>query len=1200
MYRIDAFRRVMTVFVLIVTVFSLLGTNATPASAAETRNIVILGTSDIHGNVDNYDYFTDSVPTGSSQRGLTKILTYMKGVLASNPNTILIDDGDTIQGTPLAYYFNMIDTSSLNPLAASMNYMGYTASTVGNHEFNYGPTVFNKFQSEAAFPLLSANVTGCRDYTFVPYTIKDVGGVQVGILGLTPPAVVYWERPENIVDCVFGDAVAAAQAYVPEMRAAGADVIVVAAHSGLDETYGYGREENFVKFLANEVPGIDVILAGHAHTAVASQVINGVLVTEPNYHTRNISDIRITVSGSGTDWVVTTKSSTAPSMNTTPTTVEDPGLLTLMKPYHDTAVAYINTPIGTATAAFPGGFAARIQDGPMADLINQVQMDAAAAAGFPVEASLAALFTNQALINAGPIKLKDAYAVYIYDNTLYVVEATGQMIKDELEWSASYFNQYFYEPTGVTVNSAIRDYNYDLWSGIEYTLDVTKPVGQRVVELKLNGEPLAMDQLVRVALNNYRATGKFPAAPKLYQSTVEVRELITNWIMARGTISPSDVFVQNFSLLPPINTWLSTTTANPVTRTDYAGLLWSAFGCAQDDSEQDEHDGQHGGEGDEALRWGDLGCSRNNYIRIPSDKHEPGTTINREGALYILGEAMEDLADFDVDTSIIKGYLDKKDLSGWAKQTTAYAIQAWIFTPAGNMLLPKQIVTNAEALAWIREARYPYFTFLSTNDFHGQLETGKLVSSKLVGGSAFNMTYINTYKALNPLGTVLLDGGDMMQGTPISNLLWGASVIDVYNQMGYKAAVVGNHEFDWGQARLQERMAQANFPILLANVFNEGTDTRPDWLTPSVMLNVKGQQVGVIGVTSTNTPSIVMAGNTAGLEFRDAGPVVAQVASDLRTAGADIVVVLAHMPDVYGGVVSGEITGVAVPGVDLIISGHSHSGFTGKINNIPIIQQYSSGTAIGVSNLSYDRFFGGVAGSTLTVVTTYNAGVTPDAGIAGLVNYYKAQIAPIVNQVKASTLGPISRTVNSSGESPMGNLIADAQAWKGGTQIAFMNPGGIRAEIAYLTYPHDITFGDFLTVQPFDNKLVTMSLTGTQIYALLEQQFAVNRILLVSGIRYTYKTTNPVGSRITSLTLSDGVTPILKDATPYSVACNEYIATGGDGFSVFLGGASVTRIGVSDLDALVDYVQFRFGVPPANTAIDPTVYPIIEGRIIKQ
>ena len=481
------------------------------ARAAETRDLVVLGTSDIHGNVDNYDYFTDSVPTGSAARGLTKVETYVKGVIASNADTILIDNGDTIQGTPLAYYAELLHPELENPMAATMNAMGFVASTVGNHEFNYGPTVFNKYQSEANFPLLSANVTGCDDYTFVPYIIKDVDGVQVGILGLTPPAVVHWERPENIAGCVFGDAMVAANHYVPIMRAAGADVIVVAAHTGLDETYGYGREENFARYLANEVPGIDVILAGHAHALVPSETINGVLVTEPGYHTRNISDIRLTLTGSGDDWTLTSKSSMTPAMGPY---AQDTGILAITQPYHDAAVTYINTPIGTATGDFPGGFEARVADGPMADLINQVQTDAAAAAGYPVDASLAALFTNQAQLAAGPIKLKDAYAVYIYDNTLYVIEATGQMIKDELEWTAGYFNQYDYDPAGVTVNSAVRDYNYDLWSGIDYKLDVTKPVGQRVVELGLNGKPLAMDQEVRVALNNYRATGKFPTAPK--------------------------------------------------------------------------------------------------------------------------------------------------------------------------------------------------------------------------------------------------------------------------------------------------------------------------------------------------------------------------------------------------------------------------------------------------------------------------------------------------------------------------------------------------------------------------------------------------------------------------------------------------------------------------------------------------------------
>lgn len=1164
--------RVITATLLVCFVFSALGMNTSPVSAVESRNIVILGTSDIHGNVDNYDYFTDSVPTGSSQRGLTKIQTYVKNVLLSNPNTIVIDNGDTIQGTPLAYYFNIIDTSVTNPLALAMNTIGYTAATVGNHEFNYGPTVINKFKSEAAFPLLSANVTGCRDYTFTPYTIKDIGGVQVGILGLTPPAVVHWERPENIVDCVFGDAVTAAQTYVPIMKAAGADIIVVAAHSGLDETYGYGREENFIKFLANEVPGIDVILAGHAHALVASQTINGVLITEPNYHTRNISDIRITVSGSGTDWTVTSKSSTAPALGST---VEDAALKLLMKPYHDATVAYINTPIGTATDAFPGGSTARVADGPMADLINTVQMEAAAAAGFPVDASCAALFTNDAKLDAGPIKLKNAYAVYIYDNTLYVIEATGQMVKDELEWTANYFNQYYYESGGVSVNSAVRDYNYDMWTGIEYKLDVTKPVGQRVVDLKLNGEPLEMDQTIRVALNNYRATGKFPAATILYQSTTEVRELITNWIIEKGTISPSDVFIKNWSLLPPAPTWLSSTAANPVTREDYADLLWSAFDGDTDD-----------------------------YMIVPSDKGKPGTTLNRESALYLLiNRALGDSRDLGMDMSLLNPYTDKNTISPWAKGSIAYSLLSWIFTPSSSKILPKQTATNAEALAWVREARFPLFTFLSTNDFHGQLETGKLVSSKLVGGSAYNMTYVNNYKALNPAGTVLMDAGDMMQGMPISNLLWGESVIDVYNHMGYVASVTGNHEFDWGLDTLQQRMDQAEFPILVANIFLEGTDTRPDWAVPTTMLSVKGEKIGVIGVTSVYTPTIVMAGVLDGYEFHDAGPIVEELAAELRDDGAKMVVVLAHMPDVYGGVVSGEMTQVAVPGVDLIISGHSHSGYSGLINNIPIIQQYSSGTAIGVSNLTYDRSTESVAKSALQVVTTFNQGVTPDPTIAGIVADYQALIAPIVNAVKASTTGLITRGGNDRyiKEVPMGDLIADAQAWKGGTQIAFMNPGGIRADIGYLSYPHDITWGDFFTVQPFDNKLVTMTLTGSQIYALLEQQFvppqSSMKLLQQSGLIYHYNLSLPQGSRITSLTLKDG-TPILPDATPYTVTCNEFIATGGDGFSVFLSGTNVTRIGVSDLDALIEYVQYLYGVPPANTPIDPTVYPKVEGRII--
>jgi 5'-nucleotidase len=266
-----------------------------------------------------------------------------------------------------------------------------------------------------------------------------------------------------------------------------------------------------------------------------------------------------------------------------------------------------------------------------------------------------------------------------------------------------------------------------------------------------------------------------------------------------------------------------------------------------------------------------------------------------------------------------------------------------------------------------------------------------------------------------------------------------------------------------------------------------------------------------------------------------------------------------------------------------------------------VIQEYSSGTAIGVSGISYNRLTDTIVNTTTQVVTTYSANRTPDPEIAALVADYQAEIAPTVSKPIATTNAQIVKQANTAGESPMGNMIADAARWRAGADIGITNPGGVRKDLpdGTSTYPRDLTWGDFFAVQPFDNKLVTMTLTGNQIYALLEQQFIANRILLVSGIKYTYNKTLPAGSRIVSLTLADGVTPIPKDETPYKVAMNNYLATGGDGFSVFLSGTNVSYIGVSDLEALIAYAEHLYGTYP-GTPIDPNVYPKIEGRITQQ
>ncbi|MCR4433121.1 MAG: 5'-nucleotidase C-terminal domain-containing protein [Caldiserica bacterium] len=1213
-----------------------------PASAAESRTLRLIGTSDIHGQIQNWDYFSDTAIT-SSKRGMAKICTYVNQVRAANPYTLVIDNGDTIQGTPVNYLYNVLRPTDPNPMAVAMNYIGYDAMTLGNHEFNFGQTVLGKFISEASFPVLAANVRKTADNTpaYTPYTIKDIGGVQVGILGLTNQAIPHWEKPENIAGLSFTDPVAEANTYVPQMRAAGADVIVIAAHSGTDVTYGYGHEENFILDLANNVSGVDVILAGHAHVVV-NTTVNGVLIVAPRNAGRDVCDVTLNLTGSGSDWTVSSKSGVVQSMDAV---AEDSGFLATMQPYHDATRTYVNTPVGEALGPFPGGFPARIQDGPTADLINLVQTEAAAAAGYPVDASCAALFTDAAQLAQGPIRLKDIYGLYIYDNTLYVVEATGQIVKDVLEWTAQYFNTYDFSPTGVTKNPAVRDYNYDMWSGIQYKIDITKPPGQRIFDLKLNGVPISMSQKIRVAVNNYRATGQFVprGATVLYSSTTEVRDLIVQWVEAHSPLDPNAIFIKNWSLYP--DNFLRPNEV--ITKDSYLALLGLAFGEPSEKTYLFADPSRKtaivvdvsnkkfqffAGEKTYGVRSASRIFATSSVLKFsysandlfvnanlslkggPSNvtvldkktgkrylllSRDLPTAFDAERAqVFLVNQAMSGIVSPSVDWTLLDDFGDYKSISPWSASAYTYSIQIGLFYGQSS-LNPKAALTNWTALQWISETRYPSLTVLSTNDFHGQLEP-KTVSGQWAGGAAYNMTYIKNYRAQNPLGTILVDAGDTMQGTPISNLVKGESVIDVFNHMGYQASAFGNHEFDWGQAVLQERVAQADFPRLSCNIFTAGTNDRPSWIKPYTIIQAKGLKIGLIGATTLETPSIVMAGNLAGLEFRDPAPIINQLAQQLRASGVNVIIVLAHMggtQDTTTKVITGEVATLAqnLTGVDYIVSGHSHTNIAGTANSIPITQAYSSGTALGVAKLRVDRLNNKLFSYDLSVITTYNAGITPDPEIAALVQYYKDAIAPIVNQVLGTITGPITRTQNTAGESALGNLIADSQRWKTGTQIAFMNPGGIRADLVGTSYPKDVTWGDLYTIQPFDNELVTMELTGAQIAALLEQQWpptqTATRTLQISGIKYSYRPTNPPGSRIVSLTLEDG-TPI-DPATKYSVVCNEFIATGGDKFTVFLQGTNVQRTAIRDLTAFIDYILWKFGTPPANTPITAA----IEGRI---
>lgn len=554
---------------------------------AENRaaELTVMGTTDIHGNIYNWDYFRDREYDDSKHNdvGLAKVSTLVNQIRAEKgrDNTLLLDAGDIIQGTPLDYYYAKVNPATnpgvVHPMAKAMNYMRYDAAAIGNHEFNYGIPFLNEFEEELKFPLISANVVEAdsdeNEPAYKPYVIKKVKlkgqkPVKVGIIGFTPPGVIIWDKRNVEGKLEFPDIVETAKKYVPEMKEEGADVIVAISHSGTSGTSSYGPEvplENASVKLAEEVPGIDAIIAGHSHAEIGQTLVKNkatgkdVLITQPLKWGMRLSVIDLKLEKVKGRWTVASKSSKTLNSNTVP---EDPKLLELLKNEHQTTVKYVNTAIGTSTAEWSSA-ESRYKDTPIIDLINKVQTEAVkkGLAGKPQQnlpvLSIAAPFSRTSYIPKGSVTIKDIAGLYIYDNTLLGVEMTGAQVKEYLEYSAKYFNQQPesgpVNPESLTNANRTPDYNYDIISGVSYDIDVSKPVGQRIQNLSFNGMPVAPGQRFVVAINNYRQSGggNFPyvkSAPIAYDEQQEIRQLLIEWVQAQGTIAPEKVFELSWRL----------------------------------------------------------------------------------------------------------------------------------------------------------------------------------------------------------------------------------------------------------------------------------------------------------------------------------------------------------------------------------------------------------------------------------------------------------------------------------------------------------------------------------------------------------------------------------------------------------------------------------------------------------------------------
>ena len=516
---------------------------------------------------------------------------------------------------------------------------------------------------------------------------------------------------------------------------------------------------------------------------------------------------------------------------------------------------------------------------------------------------------------------------------------------------------------------------------------------------------------------------------------------------------------------------------------------------------------------------------------------------------------------------------------------------------------------------------------LAFNDFHGNLEppsgsnglirTSNLpITSVAAGGAEYMSTHLQQLEQANPLNTWTVSGGDLIGASPLlSALFHDEPTIEAMNTMGLDFNGVGNHEFDEGTAELL-RMQDGNchpfdgcqdgtpfygsiFQFLAANVILDATQN--PLLPPYKIVQARhveddgtieeDSKIAFIGETLEGTPQIVTPAGVQGLTFLDEADTVNMLVPALRKRGVETIVVLLHQGGFQTGNwlyntcngLGGEIVDIVNrmdDAVDVVVSGHTHQPYDCEIDGKLVTSASSFGRIVTQINLTIDRRTDDVvAKSAENRIVTRN--VPKDPRITSLIGRYTAIAGPIRDRVVGQATANIVRAQNPAGESPLGDVIADGQLAAtaptdfGGSKVAFMNPGGIRADIT----AGDVTYGELFEVQPFTNTLIVKTCTGAQLEALLEQQWVANRVLQVSnGFKYTWDASRPIGNRVDPASIKiDDIT--VNPAANYRVTMNSFLATGGDGFSVFT--ACTNQLGGAvDVDALVAYFQQNSPVAP--------------------
>ncbi|WP_163093011.1 bifunctional 2',3'-cyclic-nucleotide 2'-phosphodiesterase/3'-nucleotidase [Bacillus cereus] len=583
-----------------------------------TVNLRILETSDIHVNLMNYDYYQTKT---DNKVGLVQTATLVNKAREEVKNSVLFDDGDALQGTPLGDYVankikdpkNRVDPSYTHPLYRVMNLMKYDVISLGNHEFNYGLDYLKEVTSKAKIPVINSNVYRDdhdgndendehyfdRPYHILEKEVVDEAGqkqiVKIGVMGFVPPQIMNWDKANLEGQVKAKDIVQTAKKLVPEMKAQGADIIVALAHSGVDKS-GYNEGmENSSFYLATEVPGVNAVLMGHSHTEV-KDVFNGVPVVMPGVFGSNLGIIDMQLKKVNGKWEVQ-KDQSKPQLRPiadskgNPLVASDQKLVNEIKDEHQATIEYVNTHVGKTKAPINSYFSL-VQDDPSVQIVTNAQKwyveqelkkpeyekikdIPVLSAGAPFKAGGRNGATYYTDIPAGTLAIKNVADLYVYPNTLYAVKVNGAQVKEWLEMSAGQFNQIDPKKTEEQplVNIGYPTYNFDILDGLKYEIDVTQPAkydkdgkvvnanANRIVNMTYEGKPVADNQEFIVATNNYRGSSQtFPGVSKgevVYQSQDETRQIIVKYMQKIKDIDPAAD--QNWTFKPIVADKLNTT-----------------------------------------------------------------------------------------------------------------------------------------------------------------------------------------------------------------------------------------------------------------------------------------------------------------------------------------------------------------------------------------------------------------------------------------------------------------------------------------------------------------------------------------------------------------------------------------------------------------------------------------------------------------